>query len=83
MSLRDRLRFVSLPPAPRGTLRSPWLALVYPASARMLSQPYTAALHSAPLAIPLPSWPQLAAPEWAPRSLHNHWQHPPDSLESP
>jgi hypothetical protein len=50
MILRGRLRFVSLPPAPRGTLRSPWLALVYPASARMLSQPYAAALHSAPLA---------------------------------
>jgi len=45
------LRFVALPLAPRGTLRSPWLALVYPASARMLSQPYTAALHSTSLAV--------------------------------
>jgi len=42
MTSSGGLRLVSLPLAPRGTLRSQWLALVYPASARPRSQPETA-----------------------------------------
>lgn len=51
MTSSGGLRLVSLPPAPRGTLRSQWLALVYPASARARSQPETAVVPSAPRAV--------------------------------
>jgi hypothetical protein len=42
------LRFPSVLP---GTSLSRWLALVYPACARTLSQPWSAAVPSAPLAV--------------------------------
>jgi hypothetical protein len=51
MTRRGGRRLVCLPLAPRGTLRSQWLTLVYSAAARMLSQPWTAALPSASLAV--------------------------------
>jgi hypothetical protein len=51
MTLRGGRWLVCLPLAPRGTLRSQWLALVYPAAARMLPQPWTVAIPSASLAV--------------------------------
>ncbi len=45
---RGSLRFPSSLP---GTILSRWLALVYPAAAQTLPRPWTAVVHSAPLAV--------------------------------